>query len=123
MIGTTQLIIVVIGLVSSVALIVMERMNASRKIEIEMLLNGAANQADRILAGFGDRLRPIYEIAATAESLIDEETDLAVRELPPEVIEAAQTIVNFTKRFTDGEPPAPAPEVVDTSPVVGELRQ
>lgn len=122
MIGTSQLAIVVLGLVSGISLIVMERMNAHRSGEIDMLLNGAANQADRILAGFGDRLRPIYEIAATAETLIDEETDLAVRELSPEVIEAAQTIIDFTKRFTDGKPPAPAPEVADTSPVAGESR-
>ncbi len=114
MIDINQLIVIVLGLIGGGVLIVMERMNATRSSEIEALLTGAANQADKLLAGFGDRLKPIYEIAKTAESLIDEDTDFAVQNLPKDVIEAARVIVAFAERFTDGE--APAQEANPTVP-------
>lgn len=123
MIETNQLIIIVLGLLAAVALIVMERMNASRSAEIEALLSGVAIQADRILANYGRQLEPVHHLALTAESLIDEDTDFAVQHLPAEVIQAAQTVVDFTKRFTDGVAGSePEPEVADVSPVAGASR-
>lgn len=100
-----ELIVIVLGLLGAGILVVIERMNATRSAEIEMLLKGVANQADKLLAGYGDRLKPIYDLASTAETLIDEESDLAVQQLPPDVISAAQLIIDFAQRFTDGEPP------------------
>ena len=113
MIEINELIVIVAGLLAGGGLIVIERMNATRSAEIEALLKGVSDQADRMLAGYGERLKPIFDVATLVESLIDEESDFVVQQVPPDVISAAQAIVDFAQKYTDGKPPEEATPPVE----------
>jgi hypothetical protein len=115
-----ELIVIVLGLIAGGALVVFRSLGIAHNAAIEALFTGMADLADRQLAAYGAQLKPVFGAAAAIESLIDEETDFAVQNLPTEVIEAAQTIVDFTQRFTDGEPPvevAPPDPATQSAPI------
>lgn len=110
---TEILTIVVLGIVSVIALVVMGYMNATRKGELTALLEGLAATTDRLLAQYGDTpgMRLAHDLSQYAQAAVDDADDPLIAYLakvtgvrPDKLSTALSRLVVYAERWTDGEP-------------------
>jgi hypothetical protein len=110
--STTDLFVIVLGIIAAGLLVLIDRLTQSRKDELTAIaalfqepLKSIVALADVKLAAYGEALKPLHELVQAADTLIDDDTDFVVQALPDEVIAAARKILDYADRLTDGTPP------------------
>jgi len=108
--STEELTIIVLGVVGVLALGVFAyygKKLAEIAGLLQPLIEVIVGRADVALAGYGPVLKPAHEAVTALSTLVDEDDDTLVRELPENVVAAARILLEYAGQLTDGvaEPP------------------
>jgi hypothetical protein len=103
-----QLIVVVLGIVA-IAVITVLGYYAKQFGTVATVLTGALESlippADRVLAGYGDELKPVNDLAEFLLGQTDEPSDWLVKTMnSPSAIAVLRKLLNYVEALTDGVP-------------------
>lgn len=114
-----NIVIVIVGILAAVGIAAIAYLRASNNAKwlavaelIAPLLPALVGRADTLLAPYGQQLKPINDMAQALGTLVDDDTDWVVVNLPRPLVVALREAFGLADDLTDGQPEeAPAREV------------